>query len=95
MTQALNSLAPGPGHGDDVARADSIASRLLKLKDETRKPFVVVVDAGRLYDPMAQRLEDGGLPVFRTADRAMRLFGRWCVHQLERAHRPDTVVIQA
>jgi hypothetical protein len=47
------------------------------MKDEVAKPWVVVVDAGRLYDPLAHMLEDEGVPVFRTADRALRLFGLW------------------
>jgi hypothetical protein len=52
------------------------------MKGETAKPWVVVVDAGRLYDPFAQMLEDSGLPTFRTADRAMRLFGVWAAARL-------------
>ncbi len=82
MTGALDTLAPGAGHSDDVDREDSVAGRLVRLFHATRKPWVAVVDAGRLYDRMAQRLEDGGVPTFRTADRALRLFGRWCTQRL-------------
>jgi len=82
LTGALDTLAAGPGHGEDVDHPDGLAARLVRLGDEIVKPWVVVVDAGRLYDPLAQRLEDGGLPVFRAADRALRLFGRACARRL-------------
>jgi acyl-CoA synthetase (NDP forming) len=77
MTQALNTLEPGEGHPEDLAREGSIANRLVQLWRETDKPWVAVVDAGRIYDAMAHRLEDGGVPTFRTADRALRLLNRW------------------
>jgi acyl-CoA synthetase (NDP forming) len=77
LTQAWNSLARGEAHGEDVTRADSIANRMVRLFHETTKPWVAVVDSGTLYDPMVALLEAGGVPVFRTADRALRLFNRW------------------
>ncbi len=77
LTQALNTLAPGAGHGEDLAREDSITNRYGRLFHATAKPWVAVVDAGNLYDPMAQRLEAGGVPTFRNADRALRLLNRW------------------
>jgi len=82
LTGALDTLAAGPGHSEDVDHPDGLAAR---LKDEIAKPWVVVVDAGRLYDPLARRIEQGGLPVFHTADRALRLFGRLCARPTGRA----------
>lgn len=73
LTPALQTLPPGGGVDEDVAAADGIASRLLRAAEAVGKPFVAVVDAGGLYDPMARVLSEGGLPVFRTIDRAMRL----------------------
>jgi acyl-CoA synthetase (NDP forming) len=87
LTPALTTLAAGPGHREDLRREDGIVARLLRLRRETPKPWVMVVDAGRLYDPMAQALEDGGIPTFRSADRAMRLLGRYCQHRLEKVAR--------
>jgi acyl-CoA synthetase (NDP forming) len=84
MTGALDTLAPGAGHPDDVDRDTSVASRLARLFHATAKPWVAVVDAGRPYDRMAQRLEDGGVPTFRTADRALRLLGQWSGGRLPR-----------
>ncbi|UCF18202.1 MAG: acetate--CoA ligase family protein [Gemmatimonadota bacterium] len=79
LTGALQTLAPGAGHDEDVFREDSIAHRLIRLKEEeVSKPWVVVVDGGPLYDPMARLLEDHGIPTFRTADRALRLLNTFC-----------------
>jgi hypothetical protein len=39
--------------------------------------MVAVIDSGRLFDPLAAILEEGGLPVFRSADRAVRVLCRW------------------
>jgi acyl-CoA synthetase (NDP forming) len=87
MTGALNTLAAGAGHDDDVTRADSLAGRLIRLRGLTRKPWVAVVDGGRLYDAMAQQLEDGGVPTFRTVDRALRILNLCCA-ELRRRGRP-------
>ncbi len=78
MTQALDTLPAGEGHGDDLAREDGLVRRLARLWRERCKPWVAVVDAGTLYDPMVRALEAAGIPTFRTADRALRLFGAWC-----------------
>jgi acyl-CoA synthetase (NDP forming) len=73
LSGALNSLAAGPGHREDITRDDSFARRMGRLARELPKAFVAVVDAGRLYDPLAQLLQDEGVPTFRTADTALRL----------------------
>lgn len=78
LTPALNTLAADPRHTEDITREDSIVQHLIELKAKTRKAFVTVIDAGPLYDPMARMLEEKGIPVFRTADRATRLFGIFC-----------------
>ena len=77
LTTELETLAAGPGHDEDVDAPDGIAARLVRLWATSTKPWVAVVDAGSLYDPLAHRLEDGGVPTFRTVDVAMRTLGRW------------------
>ncbi len=72
LTAALRTLPPGPDHAEDLAAADAIASLLVDLWRRTTRAWVAIVDAGPLYDPFAAALEAGGIPVFRTADRAMR-----------------------
>ncbi|MGD2216443.1 MAG: acetate--CoA ligase family protein [Gemmatimonadales bacterium] len=82
LTGALQTLAPGDDHAEDVYSEDSVAQRLVKLKAQLKKPWVAVVDGGPLFDPLARILEQGGIPTFRTADRALRLFGRFCSAKL-------------
>ena len=72
-TPALNTLAASGTHGENLLRKGSIADRLLNLKADVAKPWIAIVDAGTLYDPLAQRLQACGVPTFRSADRAMRL----------------------
>lgn len=72
LTAALRTLPPGPGHDEDLAAGDAVAARLVELWRITRKPWVAIVDGGPAYEPFSAALEAGSLPVFRTADRAMR-----------------------
>lgn len=75
----LETLAAGEGHDEDVGAPDGIAARLVRLWAASSKPWVAVVDAGPLYDPLCRLLEDGGVPTFRTVDVAVRTLGRWYV----------------
>lgn len=84
LTGALQTLPPAPDHAEDLARPEALAPRLLRLQRERTKAWVAVVDAGGVYDPLARALEKGGVPVFRSADRAMRVFGRYCAARLRR-----------
>jgi len=77
LTPALDSLAPGDGHREDTTHVTSVASRLARVFAEIRKPWVVIVDGGALYDPMAAYLAAAGVPTFRTADRALRLLDEY------------------
>ncbi len=86
LTPALVTLLPGPEHPENLAAPDSVVARLAELWKGSAKPWVAVVDSGSLYDPMAVALEDAGIPLFRTADRALRAFGRWAAWML----RPRT-----
>ena len=73
LTSAINTVPAGPGHREDIARPDSVGSRLARLKGELDKAWVAVVDSGVVYDPLVALLEEHGVPTFRTADAALRL----------------------
>ncbi len=73
LTVALDTLPAGPGHDNDLARADGVGLRLARLHATLDKAFVAVVDAGAVYDPFVSVLERHGIPTFRTADTALRL----------------------
>ena len=81
LTAALNTLPPGAGHHEDLTRPDGIVARLAALKRDGGKPWVVVVDAGAIYDSMAVALAAAGIPTFRTADRALRLLNTYCAER--------------
>ena len=69
---------------DEIARGDSLIDRLPRLLREFSKPMVAVIDCGALYDPLAAGIRDGGVPVFRSADQAMRSLGRYLCHRAAR-----------
>lgn len=77
LTAQLQTLAPGDGHGEDLSREGAVAPRIARVFAETRKPMVVVIDSGALYDPLADRLLRGGVPVFRSVDRALCALDAW------------------
>jgi acyl-CoA synthetase (NDP forming) len=72
LTGALDTLPPGPDHDEDLGREGAVAEGILAAVADADKPCVAVVDAGAAYDPLARRLERGGVPTFRNADRALR-----------------------
>jgi hypothetical protein len=76
-TPALESLAPEPGHGEDVRGPAGLATLLAGVFHSTRKPIVFSVDSGVLYDPLAGALRAAGLPTFRRVDRATRALARF------------------
>lgn len=91
LTGALNTLASATGHRENVFDERSIASRMARLKTTIRKPWVAVVDAGSLYDPMASLLEEHAVSTFRTADRALRIFEQYCQSMIESMGSQTTV----
>ena len=78
VTEAIEALEPGAGHGEDLARPGAIADRMAALWRDSTKPWVAVVDAGPQYDAFVDRLGDAGIPVFRTADAATRTLAAVC-----------------
>lgn len=77
LTPALQTLPGDPGSRESVLNPGSICQILPQVAREKGKPVVVVIDSGDLFDPMEDALEAAGLPVFRSADRAMRALCRW------------------
>jgi acyl-CoA synthetase (NDP forming) len=83
LSPALHTLPAGDSHPEDASSADSVAMRLARLNAAMQKPWVAVVDGGHLYDSTARILEEHGIPTFRSADRAVRLLGRWAAARIE------------
>lgn len=77
LTSALKTTA------GEIEDPGSLVHRLPALFRNTRKPMIAVVDSGPLYDPLVRGLRAGGLPVFRSADQAIRSLGRYLCHRVE------------
>ncbi len=73
---------------DEIDDPRSLAHRLPSLVASTEKPVVAVVDSGPRYDPLAHALRAGDVPVFRSADQALRSLGRYLGHRLASAPAP-------
>ena len=84
FTPALKTLPRGVDPVDSVEAEDSIARRLVRLSKEYKKPIVAVVDAGKLYDPLANGLKRNGILVFRSADRAVWTMGMYLSNRLRK-----------
>ncbi|MBM3293241.1 MAG: hypothetical protein FJY82_01825 [Candidatus Aminicenantes bacterium] len=77
MTPAMQTLPPSELSQENLAAEGSVSSRLIALYRASAKPFIVNIDAGPDYDPLADHLEDAGLPVFRRSDEAVAFLGRF------------------
>jgi acyl-CoA synthetase (NDP forming) len=55
----------------------SIVGRLSRLATQFDKPLIVAVDSGPRFDHLADAFQEAGLPVFRSADRAVRILGKY------------------
>lgn len=84
LTPALQTLPPGVADGDDVGAGAGVVARLYRLWRDTEKAWLVAVDAGPRFDPMARLLAAAGIPVVRCADRATRLLGQYAQARLGR-----------
>ena len=78
LTGQLQTVEAGDGHAEDLDDEDGVIQRLVALRTLTQKAWITVVDSGELFDPMARRLAFHGIPVFRSADRALAALGRFC-----------------
>ncbi|MCC6970610.1 MAG: indolepyruvate oxidoreductase subunit beta [Phycisphaerales bacterium] len=83
LTPALTATA------EELAGHESLADVLARLAAGSDKPIAAIIDSGSVYLPFVRRLREVGIPVFRSADQAMRSFGRYLAHHA----RPDRPTI--
>jgi len=73
---------------EEIGRPGSIAQRIPNLFRQAEKPVVTVVDCGPPFDDLARAMRASGMPVFRSADDALRILGRYLCHRIARQHGP-------
>ncbi len=92
LSPQMKTREPGGPEGDGIEDPEAFTKLLIEaFKIEITKPMVVVLDAGELYDPMERMFIMAGIPVFRSADDAVRAFGRW-VRARKHAEKLDAVL---
>ena len=62
---------------DELKQGGSLGDRLPPMLRDAAKPLIAVIDSGAAYEPMAHAIRAGGVPVFRSADQAVRSLGRY------------------
>ena len=77
---------------DELEKSGALTELLPKLLRESPKPLIAVIDSGQPYEAMARAIRAGGVPVFRSADQAVRSLGRYLCH---RAARAEAKVVKA
>ncbi|MEJ5171364.1 MAG: acetate--CoA ligase family protein, partial [Fimbriimonadales bacterium] len=76
----LRTTADALGHPQSLV---SLAQDWLR---DTDKPFVFVVDAGAEFEPLVRALRSMAVPVFRSADSAASILGRYLQNRLHAGH---------
>lgn len=77
LTPALNTLERGEKHKEDFKREGSLANNIIKIKEKYSKPFIVIVDGGREYDPFLYYLKENQIPAFKSAEKSMKNFSKY------------------
>ena len=80
---------------DEIEQPGSLAERLSTLLADAEKPLAAVIDCGPLYDDLVRKLRAGGVPVFRSADQAIRSLGRYLCHRDRAAQIDSATAVEA
>lgn len=83
MTPSMQTLVPSRFHEENVYHPQSIVMRLIHIFHNTDKPFVVNIDAGDIFTPMVDCLEQAGVPTFRRSDGAVRFLRKYINNRLK------------
>ncbi|MGD2245182.1 MAG: acetate--CoA ligase family protein [Candidatus Aminicenantes bacterium] len=83
MSPAMQTLVPGRFHEENLYHPQSIVMRLIDIFHQTDKPFVVNLDAGDIFKPMVDCLEQAGVPTFRRSDVAAKFLRKYINNRLK------------
>lgn len=68
---------------EEMEREDeNIARRIIRQGQQAAKPIVVSVNAGTMYNVLVETLDEGGIPTYTTAERAMTALNRLVSYRL-------------
>jgi len=82
----VRSLQQSARPGFDIDSPESIVQTLPAVVASSPKPIVGVIDGGALFDPMADKLMEKGVCIFRSSERATRALVRYTEARLRAAH---------
>lgn len=83
MSPSMQTLVPSRFHEENVYHPESIVMRLIDIFNKTDKPFVVNIDAGDIFKPMVDCLEQAGVPTFRRSDIAVQFLRKYINNRLK------------
>ena len=67
---------------EEIADGPTIADRLAHLHATSPKPLIGVIDSGSIFDALAADIRARGLPIFRSADQAVRSLGTYLAYRV-------------
>ena len=86
LSPSLHTLPTEIACDERLSPEQSLVGRIARLGMSSSKPLVMVVDSGSLYDPLADSFQSHGLPVFRSADLAVAVLGKYIGNRLQVRH---------
>ncbi|MHB0996873.1 MAG: acetate--CoA ligase family protein [Elusimicrobiales bacterium] len=80
LTAMMNTLPKGGAYPDDLEK--SFLKGAAAAARSAKKPLVFVVGSGTRYEPYCDYAQSLGVPVFRSADRAVRMYAKFLEYTL-------------
>ena len=71
----MNTLPKGGSWPDDMEK--SFLKEAAEAARAARKPLLFCVAAGTIYEPYCAWAQELGLPVFRSSDRAIKVYRQY------------------
>ncbi|MBU2513889.1 acetate--CoA ligase family protein [bacterium] len=84
LSPAMQTLPSGFRKQESIDSDESIVQLLPAVIGKVKKPVLGVVDGGKLYDDMVNKLENKGVCVFRSSDRAVAALAKYISCRLHR-----------
>lgn len=84
LSSSVQTLPAGTEHNEDLIK-NSFICEAAKQARASNRPIILCVDSGYLYEPYCNYALKLGLPVFRSADRALKMYSRYIDYLNEEA----------